>query len=149
MEKVRSKHTYAALPSSIIIKEKIMSLQDFQENLEVKISVLFYQEAFESERGEEHLAWVAQGLEYDIAAQGRTIQEAKHRFGLTVITQILMDTRKQKSPLEGISAAPNHYLELARTAHLLEEKGHILSNPSPELPPDFPLTTIKTQQVYA
>ncbi|HET6892734.1 MAG TPA: hypothetical protein VFH31_16640 [Pyrinomonadaceae bacterium] len=54
-------------------------------------------------------AWVAQCLEHDIASQGRTLQEAEATFGRTFVGQIMLDVRRGKEPLRGISPAPRMY----------------------------------------
>ena len=53
--------------------------------------------------------WVAQCLEYDVAAQGRTIAEAKAAFERTFVGQILVDVKNNSRPLEGIGQAPGVY----------------------------------------
>jgi hypothetical protein len=54
-------------------------------------------------------AWVVQCLEYDIASQGRTLQEAEETFGRTFVGQMLLDLHKGKQPLQGIGPAPRMY----------------------------------------
>jgi hypothetical protein len=54
-------------------------------------------------------SWVAQGLEYDIAAQGKTIAAAKTAFERTFVGQIVVDVLHGKQPLEGVSRAPRSY----------------------------------------
>ena len=50
---------------------------------------------------QDHGYWVAQCLEYDITAQGKTIDAAKLAFERTFVGQVLVDTQKGKEPLEG------------------------------------------------
>ncbi len=66
------------------------------------VSVLFLRE---------NEGWVAQCLEYDIAAQGATIPKAKNAFERTFVGQILVDLEKGKQPLQGIQQAPPSYWE--------------------------------------
>ena len=65
-----------------------------------KVSVLLLRE------GE---SWVAQCLDYDIAAQGRSLSEVKERFAKTFIGQILVDLHHNVVPLSGFSQAPDAY----------------------------------------
>ena len=53
--------------------------------------------------------WVAQCLEYDIAAQGVTIREAMAAFERTFVGQLVVDVAHKKMPLEGIRPAPKKY----------------------------------------
>src|SRR6266542_2500761 len=54
-------------------------------------------------------AWVAQCLEHDIAAQGKTLPEAEDAFRRTLLAQVVLDIRKGREPLEDIKAAPKMY----------------------------------------
>ncbi len=54
-------------------------------------------------------AWVAQCLEYDVAAQGATIPEAKENFLSTLEAQIRFDLRDGKTPLADLDPAPRSY----------------------------------------
>ncbi len=56
-------------------------------------------------------SWIAQGLEYNIAAQGDTVREAKEAFLQTVVGQIAIDRQFGQEALEGISPAPREYWE--------------------------------------
>jgi hypothetical protein len=56
-------------------------------------------------------AWVAQGLEYDIAAQGKTIRDAMRAFRQTLIGQIVIDVRHGRQPFANIPKAPDFYWE--------------------------------------
>ena len=117
---------------------------------EIEITVLFCLETVEAEN-EGYFGWVVQGLEYDIAAQGKTMDEAKSRFESNVITQILLDLERGKQPLEGIPPAPSFYLEQSKSAHALEEKERRLQFESSSSGAKFeiPPATIKTQLVCA
>lgn len=92
----------------------------------IAISVLFrYEDCY----------WVAQGLEYDIAAQGRTISEAKKAFGKTIIGQIVIDLKDRLKPLSGIEKAPISYWELFKSAERLKEQTKYTMPDS--IPPGF------------
>jgi hypothetical protein len=54
-------------------------------------------------------AWVAQGLEYDIAAQGKTIRDAMKAFRRTVVGQMVIDMKHGREPLSAIPKAPDFY----------------------------------------
>ncbi len=53
--------------------------------------------------------WSIQCLEYDIAAQGRTIDEAKNAFEKTFLGQIALDIKEDREPFEGIEKAPQEF----------------------------------------
>lgn len=65
--------------------------------------------------------WVAQALEADIAAQGRTQEEARLAFLRTVEAQIAADVERGRQPLSGIPQAPDWYFEAYSQAHELPE----------------------------
>lgn len=52
---------------------------------------------------------MAQCLEHNIAAQGKTLHEAEEIFGRTLIGQLFLDSRRGKEPLQGIGPAPPMY----------------------------------------
>jgi hypothetical protein len=54
-------------------------------------------------------AWIAQCLEYDIAAQGKSLHDVEQAFERTVVGQIMLDIRKGRDPFEGIRPAPRFY----------------------------------------
>lgn len=51
---------------------------------------------------EENGIYLAQCIEYDIAAQGSSIEKAKRAFEKTIVGQIILDIQYGKKPLEGI-----------------------------------------------
>ena len=53
--------------------------------------------------------WVAQCLEYDIAAQGKCIRSAMAAFESTLAAEILYHKEKGLEPLAGIGKAPQFY----------------------------------------
>ena len=88
-------------------------------------------------------AWVAQCLEHNIAAQGKTLHEAEKTFGKTLVGQLLLDSRRGKEPLQGIKPAPPVYwrkfdegigLKLEPTIHLPKST-----------PPAFPIEEIRKE----
>lgn len=91
-----------------------------------ELSVLFIQ-------GRE--SWVAQCLEYDIAAQGKTFSDVKRAFERTFIGQVMLDIKSGKEPLCGIPKAPDIYWErFARSERLKDEERFRLPD---NMPPGF------------
>jgi hypothetical protein len=75
-------------------------------------------------------AWVAQCLEYDLAAQAPSVDEAKKRFMRTLTQQIVADLVDGNDPLSKLPQAPLRYFE-----------DSVTSNKSgPELPVYVPAT---------
>ena len=95
------------------------------KSLDFKLSVLLLRE------GE---AWVAQCLDYDIAAQGKTIAEAKDAFARTFAGQVFVDLNHNVEPLHGFSPAPQEYWEQF-------EKGERLKDRQPIYIPKYDATT--------
>lgn len=85
-------------------------------------------------------SYVAQCLEFDIAAQGKTIPEVNRAFELTLKGQVALDLQKGKRPFEGIPRAPERYWEIFEKALKIEDKEPI-SLPS-EVPPAFVVNEI-------
>src|SRR5690349_3769953 len=69
--------------------------------------------------------WVAQCLEYDIAAQSDSIPGVKHAFQRAFVTQVKVNLAHNKSALQDVPAAPAYYRQLF-------EQGEPLANP-PEI----------------
>ena len=63
--------------------------------------------------------WVAQALEYDIAAQGRDIEGAKRAFLRTFSAQVHLDLSNGREPLAGIGRAPDWYFDAFRAGRPL------------------------------
>jgi len=59
---------------------------------------------------QENMAWVAQCLEVDIAAQGQTQEEALRRLGETILVgQIAVDRAHGQAPLVDTPPTPERY----------------------------------------
>lgn len=56
-------------------------------------------------------AWVAQCLEYDLAAQGVSPELAKQRFLHALTAQIISDVSDKKEPLSELGQAPQRYFD--------------------------------------
>ena len=60
--------------------------------------------------------YIAQCLEYNIAAQGRTLEELQFNFTYCFLGKIMLNLNAGKQPMEGVSPAPQKYWDLrART----------------------------------
>jgi len=53
--------------------------------------------------------WAAQCLEYDIAAQGQTIPEAKYAIEKAFVGQVVVDLSTGNAPLADVPQAPAEY----------------------------------------
>jgi hypothetical protein len=60
-------------------------------------------------RVEQNGVWAAQCLEYDIAAQGKTIAEARYGIEKAFVGQILVDVTNGSAPLADVPQAPAEY----------------------------------------
>ena len=98
--------------------------------------------------------WVAQCLEHDIAAQGRTIQETKKAFALAFAAQVAVAVAANEDPqafLNTFGAAPEYYHERFERAERLAEP---IRAPEPaEIPPAFMINALQRSladsRVYA
>ena len=59
---------------------------------------------------DEDKTWIAQGLEYDIAAQGKTLKESQEVFERMLATKIVVDLKNGIEPLSQLSEAPEEYI---------------------------------------
>jgi len=71
-------------------------------------------------------AWVAECLEYDIGAQGKTIEQAKLAFAKTLASQIVVDIAHGRQPLEGIGPSPDDVWQRYESAEPLREESFTL-----------------------
>jgi len=53
-----------------------------------------------------------QCLEYDIAAQGKTPDEAKDRFEKTFLGQIALDIKENREPFTDVGRAPQKFWDM-------------------------------------
>lgn len=85
---------------------------------------------------QENDAWVAQALEYDITAQGKSMQAATDALERTVVGQLVVDLRHGLQPFEGIEQAPKQYWNHFNTGKRLQDSGkplRVLTSPSPRV----------------
>ncbi len=66
--------------------------------------------------------WAAQCLEWDIAAQGKSIPKVMDALEQTFVGQVIVDLRAGKQPLEGIPQAPRFYWNAFKDAPRLEDR---------------------------
>jgi hypothetical protein len=64
--------------------------------------------------------WVAQCLEYDIAAQSKTVDGVRIAFEKTVVGQACVDMSANKNPLADIAPAPDFYHEMFKKGESLK-----------------------------
>ena len=53
--------------------------------------------------------WIAQGLEFDITAQGKDIHQAKESFVKTVLGYLVYASKKNIQPFLGVPKAPDRF----------------------------------------
>ena len=92
----------------------------------------------ESDREQEK--WVAQCLEYDIAAQGQSLSEVKSRFERTIMGNIVLSLEHDEFPFANLLPAPEQYYRLWETASPLQDTlpMNLPSNRVPVNARDFP-----------
>src|SRR5436189_4902715 len=90
---------------------------------------------FEEEVGNCKL-WVAQGLEYDIVAQGKTIEAARTAFERTFMTQVCIDIEHERKPFQSVGRAPQPYFAKFKAAIELKKERSL------KLPKVIPAHTI-------
>ena len=74
--------------------------------------------------------WSAQCLEYDIAAQGKTISEAKYAIEKAFVGQVIVDVSTGNPPLADIPPAPPAYWqEFERGERLAGRKSFFIPQP--------------------
>jgi len=73
------------------------------ETMQVTVRVVVFQE------GE---TVCAQGLDYDIAAQGDNSDDCLYQFGRLLVGHIAINLEHGREPLEGLQRAPDRYWEL-------------------------------------
>ena len=102
------------------------------------LSVLFIKD--------QNSTWVAQCLEFDIAAQGKTIKEAQKAFERTFLGQVGLDVRGNRRPLEGIEQAPKEYWDMFESAvRLADRKPFRLPA---DIPPAFMIAAAEDLRVW-
>lgn len=100
------------------------------KKLSFAVSVLIFREANR---------WVAQGLEYDIAAQADSIPAVKKAFFRAFFSQAAVNVENGKEPLEDVPEAPAFYRDEFKKAERLAD--------SPEFKIKKPVAGVKAVKV--
>ena len=90
--------------------------------------------------------WVAQCLEFDIAAQGKTIKDAQRAFERTFLGQVMLDIHDERQPLEGIGQAPKEYWDMFEEAEQLAARRPFRLPPG--IPPAFMTAAAQDLRVW-
>ena len=87
--------------------------------------------------------WIAQGLDHDIAAHGKTLAEAKIAFCHAVAGQVIVALHHGDEPLADFGPAPQWYWDMFRNAEKLARDEVIYEPPSSSSPiPSLPAAYI-------
>jgi hypothetical protein len=62
--------------------------------------------------------WIAQGVQFDITARGRTPVEASERFNDKFGAELVMSIELGEAPLAGVKAAPKEFWEMYESAKM-------------------------------
>ena len=62
--------------------------------------------------------WIIQGLQYDICAQGESVEEATNAFDLAFVANVCASIHVNGEPLKGIDAAPAKYWDMFRESRI-------------------------------
>lgn len=82
--------------------------------------------------------WAAQCIDYDIAAQGDSVREAKRAFEKAIIGQILFDVKRGLQPLSQFKPAPEGYRRKFEEAEQLADNAPLkLPQSISGIPPAF------------
>lgn len=109
---------------------------------QLQLSIVFVQET-----GAQGTMWVAQGLEYDIAAQGKTLKEAQDAFERAFVGQVIVNLHHGKEPMENVPAAPADFWHKFHEGLRLAERKPLFFGD--DLPVDFPIRAITENRVNA
>ena len=100
------------------------------KNLEFAVSVLIFREENK---------WVAQGLEYDIAAQADSIPAVQLALAKAVLSQAAVNVEHGKEPFEDVPEAPSRYrVEFEKAQRLAD---------SPEFKGKKPVRSVKLKDM--
>jgi hypothetical protein len=78
--------------------------------------------------------WIAQCLDYDLAAQGKSIKAARNALARTFAGQVALDLHHGLEPLNGFSQAPKEFWDKFSDAERLQDRQPIVI-PDESLPP--------------
>ena len=66
--------------------------------------------------------WAAQCVEYDIAVQGKDLDDVLYSFESTLLTQVAIDIEHGIEPLSEVPPAPEVFWKIARSAAPIKRK---------------------------
>ena len=66
--------------------------------------------------------WVAQGIEYDIVAQAKTIEDLDYEFQRAIVAEMIIAVKHGEEPFANLSPAPEVYYDLWQDAVALRER---------------------------
>ena len=92
-------------------------------------------------------AWTAQCLEHDIAAQGKTIQDALVEFQRTLVAEVCLHASRGAQGLDSIPRAPHMYWKKYHEGELLDHRRHPPFVPDCPLPPAFMIPEFREMRV--
>ncbi len=85
--------------------------------------------------------WVAQCLEYDIAARGASVEEAQINFRDTLLGQLELDRQRGREPFAGKKPAPPWYWQTLQRSKRLADPISLKSPKKAPATPGFRLTS--------
>jgi hypothetical protein len=88
--------------------------------------------------------WIAQCVERDLVAQGRTLDEAMESFVHVLTTQLMLDARAGRDPLSDVPAPPKEVERRFWGAKKLEEGRVIRPNPT-DIPPAWMIDAFQNE----
>ena len=91
--------------------------------------------------------WIVQGLQFDIAAQGATMADAREAFALTMTAQIALALHHQEEPFATFQPAAPIFWEKFSKAEALARP--IKTPPFEGVPPAFQIPQLSDCRVYA
>jgi hypothetical protein len=109
---------------SVMINMAHVQTKEAAMNMPLTLSVVIMKESYQQKS-----LWVAQCLEYDIAAQGDTIQQALKALDVAVVAQLTVYLKNNQNPLEMLPRAPKEYWNMY-------SQGEALRDPLPIRPPE-------------
>lgn len=90
--------------------------------------------------------WVAQCLEFDIAAQGKSIKDAQNAFERVLAGQVMLDMQNNRRPFTGIGQAPKEYWDMFEASERLTDRRPFRLPPG--IPPAFMLAAAQERRVW-
>jgi len=96
-----------------MMPEGVRIVSSVSSTVEVKISAVIFPEGDK---------FIAQGLEYDICAFGKTVTDAQNRFLRAVVSNAVLCVEHGKKSLEDIPPAPKKYWDMFKKSDVQLEK---------------------------